>query len=404
MLRLRYWLPLILVLLSPVLALMQDDTCPEIVREALAATDKACVETGRNQACYGNINLQAELRAGETKFKFSEPGDIADIAAISSLALKPLDRQANGWGVALLKVQANLPATIPGQNVLFLLFGDVGMSNAVDNSESESALLNPMQAFYFKSGANDAPCADAPSSGIMIQTPEGAGKINLTVNGAEVTLGSTAYIQAQPSADLVINVIEGEGTVSADGVTVAIPAGSLARVPLDANLEASGAPVGPEPYDLAALAALPVDHLQRKITIAPPFEETPEPPSGGAPAAGNWNLVYSVTQDQCGGVAGMAQMVGAQMFRQSIVTFTGTETHSREFYMAVFGQSDASTIPPEISFSDDQQGIFIMDNNITDAQSHLEAHIVSSTQIDGSWVFSGNECVLAYDFTLTRAG
>ena len=30
-----------------------------------------------------------------------------------------------------------------------------------------------MQAFYFRSGIGDAPCAEAPNSGILIQTPEG---------------------------------------------------------------------------------------------------------------------------------------------------------------------------------------------------------------------------------------
>ena len=307
---LRHWLPLLFLLLTPVMVFAQADSCPDIVREALAATDAACGETGRNQACYGNITLQAEPRTGIADFSFSAPGDIVDLAGVSSLALKPLDRESNTWGVALMKIQANLPATIPGQNVLFLLFGDVAIDNAVEDTTSESSELTPMQAFYFKSGVDDAPCEDAPSSGIMIQTPDGAGTINLTVDGADITLGSTAYVQAQPDSDLVINIIEGQGSVSADGVTVTIPAGSRGRVPLDANLQANGPPIGPEPYDLAALAALPVDHLQRKIAIAPPLEATPEPPTGGsAPAAGNWALSYTVTQEACAGVEGMAQIM-----------------------------------------------------------------------------------------------
>ena len=36
----------------------------------------------------------------------------------------------------------------------------------------------------------------------LIQTPQGAGKIALSVDGADITLGSTAYFQAQPSGEM----------------------------------------------------------------------------------------------------------------------------------------------------------------------------------------------------------
>jgi len=36
------------------------------------------------------------------------------------------------WGVSLMRLQAGLPDTLPGQNVTFLLFGDVAIQNAVD--------------------------------------------------------------------------------------------------------------------------------------------------------------------------------------------------------------------------------------------------------------------------------
>jgi hypothetical protein len=36
------------------------------------------------------------------------------------------------WGIALMKIQANLPDTIPGQNVSMLIFGDVLIENQAD--------------------------------------------------------------------------------------------------------------------------------------------------------------------------------------------------------------------------------------------------------------------------------
>ena len=99
-----------------------------------------------------------------------------------------------------------------------------------------------MQAFYFKTGLDDAPCSAAPDSGILIQTPKGAGTISLTADDIQITLGSTAYIQAQVGGEFTISVIEGQGTVTAAGVTVTVPGGTHVRVPLDNTLTAAGAP------------------------------------------------------------------------------------------------------------------------------------------------------------------
>ena len=110
----------------------QDTACPVIVSDALAAVDSACEATGRNQACYGNVTLAAEAQAGVDDLVFETPGDIVNVANIRSLALSPMDETVPEWGVSLMQLQANLPDTLPGQNVTVLLFGDVAIENAVD--------------------------------------------------------------------------------------------------------------------------------------------------------------------------------------------------------------------------------------------------------------------------------
>jgi len=123
-----------------------------------------------------------------------------------------------------------------------------------------------MQAFTFRSGIGDAPCEGAPDSGILIQTPEGAGEITLTANGVNITLASTIYLQAQPGGEsLVVNALEGHVMVE-DQV---VPPGSRVHVPLDDELRATGPPSQPEPYDDAIVAVLPVDNLEREIIIPP---------------------------------------------------------------------------------------------------------------------------------------
>jgi hypothetical protein len=112
-----------LVLLVATTVLAQDD-CPLFVESALLATETLCGETGRNEACYGNINLEAEPQPGIETFTFETPGDKTDLTTIQTLRLESLNLDAGLWGIALMRIQANLPDT-GTENVTMLLFGNV---------------------------------------------------------------------------------------------------------------------------------------------------------------------------------------------------------------------------------------------------------------------------------------
>ncbi|MBE2270301.1 MAG: hypothetical protein IAE80_18835 [Anaerolinea sp.] len=253
------------VALGCVTVAAQAETCADVVRQALATVQSACAETGRNEACYGNISIEAVPRADATDFTFEQQGDLVNVADVDTLTLDPLDADADEWGVALMQLQANLPDALPGQNVTFLLFGDVEIQNAVDTDADD---MTPMQAFYFRTGFSGLSCEEAPPDGILIQTPEGAGTISLTMNDVDVQLGSTAFIQAEADADMVISVVEGQAQVTADGETVVVPEGAMVAVPLDEDLSAAGPPGEVEPYDDSALVTLPVTVLPRAIEVA----------------------------------------------------------------------------------------------------------------------------------------
>jgi uncharacterized protein YraI len=260
-------------ILSLYISAAQDSTtCATIVQAALQTVDELCSATSRNQACYGNLTLEAEPQPDVTNLKFDAPGDIADVTDISALRLSALDETSQEWGVSLLRLQANLPDTLPGQNVTMLLFGNVEITP--DTSASDAA---PLQAFFLKTGTGDAPCEAAPDSGVLVQTPAGAATIQLRVNKVNITLGSTAYLQAQADETLVIIVVEGEAAVTAFEETQTVPAGAKVEVPLDEDLVASGPPSEPEPYAEADVQALPVSLLARDIEIAAPLiEEKPQ--------------------------------------------------------------------------------------------------------------------------------
>lgn len=332
------------------------DVCTTIVRSALQAANAACAGTARNQVCYGNVLGQAIPAEGVSDLHFNNVGDIAPITQIKALQLSPLNEAAHQWGVALMQLQANLPDTLPGQNVTFLLFGDVSIESAVEesvhiastalasvnvrdhasmnaavlgtvpegeaiditgkhvNKEGEvwlritfdshrtrtgwvygplfdvtfdqipdvapgSLVMNPMQAFYFRSGIGRTTCAEAPDSGVIVQTPHGAGLVNFRINGVDVTLGSTALLSGSGS-DFSVALLEGTGFVESKGVMRQLVPGSETSIhmnPPEANAEAvPDMPSMPEP-----IASEKFTVVQDVLSIAPREVRVPQPARSG---------------------------------------------------------------------------------------------------------------------------
>lgn len=125
------WMVLGFLFITPFVALTQGSDCTTFVKQALEATDKVCTDTGRNEACYGHISLDAQPQAQDPTFKFDAVGDKVDVARVSRLRLSPMDVKTDVWGVALLKVQADIPNNMPNTNVSVLVFGDVELENAI---------------------------------------------------------------------------------------------------------------------------------------------------------------------------------------------------------------------------------------------------------------------------------
>jgi len=111
-LRVLFWGSYFL-LLVPALVFAQGD-CPTIVQEALTATHQVCAATGRNQACYGNVTLNAVPQPGVSDLHFSQPGDLTAVSGIQALTLSSRVLDSGEWGIALMSLQANLPDILPG--------------------------------------------------------------------------------------------------------------------------------------------------------------------------------------------------------------------------------------------------------------------------------------------------
>lgn len=309
-----------LLVLAPVFGQAQQpagDTCTALAQRAIVEVGQSCADMERNSACYGFNRVGATFFEEPTDDIFSKPSDRAPINTLSSIQTTPLDELLETWGIAVLRLQANIPNTLPGQNVIFILMGDTQVHNAVPADQAAQpsdvvvdvvartrarlrslpdALANvltvadsgqvlqadavdptgqwvrvvvndvpgwmsrdvlseadfsalpvitadtraPMQSFYLTTGLGDPQCNETPSM-LIVQGPRGV-KIDLTVNEANIQIGSTIILRLLDANTMEITVLDGEAIVN----NLVVPAGFKAIAPV--NLPgAGGSESTPEP-------------------------------------------------------------------------------------------------------------------------------------------------------------
>ncbi len=218
----------------------EAEDCRGLITRALKVAESDCSRLGPNQVCYGNTHLTALLAPGTTD-PFEARGDIIGVGQLKRISASPLDVTSKDWGVAIFKLMANVPRSLPGQNVTFIVFGNTSLDNASGD----------LQAFYFSSQLGQVSCARLASDGILIHMPDGAG-LTFTANGTAITLLGTAELKARPNENMVLSLSSGSAKVTAAGQTQFLGAGQEVKVPLGG---ASGRePAGPPlpPSDIAA--------------------------------------------------------------------------------------------------------------------------------------------------------
>jgi len=342
-----------LLVLAPAAGFAQNDAgaCPALVEQALSQLGENCDLLDRNSACYGYNRVDATFQQSESEDFFSQPADRSQLANLQTIATAPLDVNQEFWGIAVLNVQANVPNTLPGQAVTFVLLGDVEVDNAVapedvtqptdpinvttaiaanvrsapttnanvigsvaagtelpaDGLDSTGTWLrvlfesgpgwmsrevietevdvsglpvisresrSPMQSFFFTTGVGDPACNAAPPSLLVVQGPDNV-KVDITANGADITIGSTIALMILPGNTLQLVVISGEAQLG----DLTIPAGFKISAPLsDDGKTVTGpwqdfSPLTQEDLDLLQpLENIPVNILHYAI-ILPTLED-----------------------------------------------------------------------------------------------------------------------------------
>jgi hypothetical protein len=267
----KKYLPTLLLLSLMVLVVLvvpatASGECSIIVQRALAQTDQVCSQTGRNQACYGYTSVEAQPRLVEDTFAF-EQGDIIDLERLSSLRTASLNEATGEWGIALLRVQANLPDSLPGTNVVFLLFGNAELSQ-----DAAAPNANPMQVTRLNTGITGVTCDSSPINGLLIQTPHDTQRVTLRINGLDISLGSTVFFESASTDTLTVTTLEGSAHITDAAINAMVLPGE--RVRIDPNAANPGQPLPLQPGELENL---PTPLLDDPVVPPLPTQITPLP-------------------------------------------------------------------------------------------------------------------------------
>lgn len=108
----------------------------QLVRRALSELDTNCANLEPNSACYGFAEVSATFADTFPTAALTAPGDRAELTGLLTLRTSAINLGAGTWGVAALNVQANVPAALTGESAVYLLVGDVEVTNEVDPADA----------------------------------------------------------------------------------------------------------------------------------------------------------------------------------------------------------------------------------------------------------------------------
>lgn len=120
-----------LIALLSISLIAAQTNCTALFSNAMFALAENCDGTGRNQACYGFDGVEATFQTGLDDTVFSQVSDRVDIANLQSIRTSALNLNNDEWGIAALRLQANLPSALPEQNLTLVMMGDVELENAL---------------------------------------------------------------------------------------------------------------------------------------------------------------------------------------------------------------------------------------------------------------------------------
>jgi hypothetical protein len=148
--------------------------------------------------------------------------------------------------------------------------GDLSNLNIVD---VDTPFLRPYQLMSLVTGQDDAQCAGTPESGILLQSPNLTEAVEMTLNGLEMRLSGTVFVQAVPDSLMLLQQIEGNSLIRLGNERRWIVAGAEIALPLDTSLTVTSL-ANASPLTVDNLAGVPVNNLNYRVSIPKALTQT----------------------------------------------------------------------------------------------------------------------------------
>ncbi len=142
--------------------------------------------------------------------------------------------------------------------------GDINSLNIVD---VDTPFLRPFQLMSIVTGMDDAPCNDTPESGVLLQSPNIVDSVEMTINGVDLRVSGTVYLQSQANNALILRQIDGNSLIRSGSETRWLVSGGEVSIPLDDTLTISGEILDTIPLQADSLAGLPLNNLNYRVRV-----------------------------------------------------------------------------------------------------------------------------------------
>jgi len=142
--------------------------------------------------------------------------------------------------------------------------GDINTLNIVD---IDSPFLRSFQFMSISTGMDDARCEGAPESGVLIQSPNVVDAVEMTINGVDLLVAGTVFLQSMPDDAMVLQQIDGQTLIRMASETRWLVSGGEVSIPLDSSLTVSGEMTETQPFVAENLVGVPVNNLNYRVRI-----------------------------------------------------------------------------------------------------------------------------------------
>lgn len=216
---------------QPTVVLPTDDpiqACIAQVQSVLSRLPSRCEIVGKGEVCLANLPVEAESAVASGELVF--PGDHAALTNFSAFNTGPFGVLSGG----LLAIRASASfEDSDDASVLFILTSGARLAGFDDQLSQFTLSSNPVVS----------ECPAAHPSGILASAPLDQ-TAHLIVNGAEIDLSGTAFLQADVAAGLRIVVLDGQAilSISPAAESVNVSAGQWTSWTVDPTLLVVGTP------------------------------------------------------------------------------------------------------------------------------------------------------------------